>query len=118
VFLNANDHAYFQVRFFDGFVQKFIEGYLIKIDDSLNRIIVWRALIAMVRNIQIKLTEFFSIELNNIFEENNIISLDTILNTVKGFIVSYIPEDNFFSLCKQMFAKLYKRYLETPDSEI
>jgi aminopeptidase N len=118
VFLNANDHAYAQVRFRDGFVQKFIEGDLIKIDDSLNRIIVWRSLIAMVRNVQIKSTEFFSIVLNNIFEENDIILLDTVLNTVKGFIVSYIPEDKFVSLCKQMFDKLYKRYLEIPDSEI
>lgn len=112
VLLNGNDEAYILTELDDEFVQKFIKGDLHKIKGNINRIVVWRTLISMVKNLKLKSTEFFAIVLNNIFKEDDIILLTTILTTVKMFINSYIPEEQYEELCRQMFDKLYQRYDE------
>lgn len=112
VLCNVNDEAYTQVNLSAELIQKFIAGDLCKIKDSINRIIVWRSLISMVKNLEIKSTEFFAIVVNNILKEDDVILLNTIIGTIKSFLVTCIPDEQYVDLCRQMFENLHARYKE------
>ena len=116
VLLNADDHAYFLINIEKNFINKFIEGDLWKINSSINRAIVWRGLNSMVRGFEIKPMDYIEIVMNNIFNEDDIILLDTILGNLHMFINTYVPDDKFSDTCTQLFEKLYERYSEIPDS--
>jgi aminopeptidase N len=115
ILLNSGDHAYITSELSPEFIQKLSEGNLHKITDSLDRTVVWRTLLFMVKRMTLKSTDFFNIAIKNIFDEQEIVLLDIILSNLKVVISLYIPEENYFVLCKQMFENLYTKYLSIPD---
>lgn len=110
ILLNSGDHAYITSELSSEFIQKLKEGNLHKITDSLDRTVVWRTLLFMVKRMTLKSTDFFDIVINNIFEEQEIVLLDIVLNSLKVVISLYIPEESYDALCAQMFEKLLNKY--------
>ena len=117
ILLNSSDEGYCQIRMNDNIIKILKEGGLSKIKESINRTLIWRSLISMVKDLKIKSTEFIEIAIANIFQETDIILLNTFLPTFKSFISLYIPNDKYNELCDQMFEKAYETLSALPSDQ-
>ncbi|CAI2378550.1 unnamed protein product [Moneuplotes crassus] len=114
---NAGDHAYILSSVSDRFIDHFKEEGIQKVPSNLDRTVIWRTLIAMVKNKKLKSTEFFDIVAKNIFKESDLILLSTLLTTVKPFISLYIPKNMYGDLVKKMFEGAKNLYESLPESQ-
>ena len=114
---NAGDHAYILSELSPELIAKFKEGGLKNIQDPLDRTVIWRTLISMVKGSILKSTNFFDIVVNNIFEETDLILMNTLLMTFKAFIGIYLPKHLYDVLVRQMFERAQKLYESLPDSK-
>jgi aminopeptidase N len=114
---NANDNAYIQSVLSERFLKELSKGLLSKIPDSINRIIIWRGLISNVSKLHMKSTDFFKIIIENVWEEDDVILLDTLLPLFGAWVVWYIPNEMFEYICKKIFNKLYRKMISLPSSK-
>jgi aminopeptidase N len=91
VFPNYNDHAYAKVALDADSVQ-FAREKLERIDDGLLRQLLWSSLWNMVRDQQLKSTEYLAVVRERIKHEPTIAIVEPVLNQALTAISRYVPE--------------------------
>lgn len=105
---NSGDHAYINTILSNDFVELLKAGAVSKIKDDINRALVWRSLMAMVKNYNLKSTDFIEIVVANIAEETDIVLLNLFLPLFKSYISFFVPNDKYEELTNTLFDRLLK----------
>jgi aminopeptidase N len=91
VFPNYGDHAYAKVSLDEASVN-FVRTNLDKVEDSLLRELLWMSLWEMVRDCQLRSTEYLAIGRTELPDEPDLDILNTVLERAALVINRYIPE--------------------------
>ncbi|MDA1062677.1 MAG: aminopeptidase N, partial [Chloroflexi bacterium] len=89
---NLNDHAFVKVALDERSLDYVREG-LERIQEPLLRQLIWQALWNMVRDQQLRSTEYLPLVASKIIAETDIELIETALATVTSAIARYVPED-------------------------
>jgi aminopeptidase N len=91
VFPNHNDHAYAKVAL-DPDSVRFAREKLERIDDALLRQLMWSSLWNMVRDQQLKSTEYLAVVRERVKHEPSIAIVEPVLNQALTALSRYVPE--------------------------
>jgi len=91
VFPNYGDHAYAKVEL-DARSLEFVRGGLDRVDDDLLRALLWTSMWEMVRDRNLRSTEYLQIGRSRLTAEADLDILDTVLERVALTITRYVPE--------------------------
>ena len=92
VFPNHNDHAFVKIAL-DEISLDYVREHLERIDDPLLRQLIWQALWNMVRDQQLKSTEYIDLAAAKAARETDHELIETILATLTASIARYVPEE-------------------------
>ena len=92
VFPNFGDHAYAKVAL-DIESLEFLKEHMQRIDDPLLRLQLWGSLWNMVRDQQLRSTEYLELVRSKIIREEMPELVEAVLNNAASAIVRYVPED-------------------------
>ena len=102
VFPNHNDHGFVKVAL-DETSLAYVRDRLDHIDDPLLRQLIWQALWNMVRDQQLKSTDYLDLVAGQIATETNHELIETILATTTATIGRYVPEDQRLASAHRVF---------------
>ncbi|MDA0269976.1 MAG: aminopeptidase N [Chloroflexi bacterium] len=104
-FPNHNDHGFVKVAL-DAPSVEFLREHLEEIQDPLLRMLIWQTLWNMVRDQQLKSTDFLALAGPKVARERDHELVETILSQMAGAISRFVPEEQkateahrFFQLC-------------------
>ena len=103
VFPNHNDHGFVKVAL-DAVSMAWVREHLEQIDDPLLRQMVWQALWHMVRDQQLRSTEYLDLVGAKAPTEQDPELIETILATATATIGRYVPEDQRVPAAHRFFA--------------
>src|SRR5690606_3069728 len=103
VFPNHNDHGFVKVALDERSIA-FIRDNLNRIDDALLRQLIWHTLWTMVRDQQLKSTDFIELAAANVVAETDHGLVESILGRMSGAVSRYVPEDAKAEAARRMFA--------------
>ena len=116
ILLNYSDEGFLKVRL-DSISLSFFQSNLERIEDSLARAIIWRALWDMVRDGLFSSLDFVNLVCDNMRAETDEINLQTILSCCDGAVDTYTPK-KLRQLPKfKLFDSIYNSLLESLKSE-
>jgi len=92
VFPNHNDHGFVKVRLDDASLA-WLREHLGRIDDPLLRQLTWQALWNMVRDQQLRSTDYARLASRHVRLERDHELVETILSQVQGAIGRFVPDD-------------------------
>jgi aminopeptidase N len=92
VFPNYGDHGYTKVAL-DHDSLAFLKEHMQRIDDALLRLQLWTSLWSMVRDQQLKSTEYLELVRNKVSRESSPELVEAVLNNATAAISRYVPED-------------------------
>jgi aminopeptidase N len=92
VFPNYGDHGYTKVAL-DHESLAFLKEHMQRIDDALLRLQLWTSLWSMVRDQQLKSTEYLDLVRNKESREASPELVEAVLNNATAAIARYVPED-------------------------
>ena len=119
VFPNYNDHGYAKVAL-DGESVRFVRENIERIDDVLLRQLLWSSLWNMVRDQQLKSTDYLALVREKIALEPLSELIEPVLNNASAALGRYVPEANKPEESKRFvqFAWAALQRAETADSRI
>jgi aminopeptidase N len=103
VFPNYNDHGWCKVAL-DPESVAFARANLERIDDSLLRSLLWSSLWSMVRDQQLKSTEFLALVRERAAREPRIDLVEVILNQAQTALARFVPEEVKDDEARKLFA--------------
>jgi len=103
VFPNHNDHGFVKVALDERSIA-FIHDNLNRIDDALLRQLIWHTLWTMVRDQQLKSTDFINLAAANVVAETDHGLVESILGRMSAAVSRYVPEDAKAEAAHRMFA--------------
>ena len=116
VFPNFNDHAYAKVALDDESVA-WARDHIEQVDDDLLRQQLWSTLWSMVRDQQLKSTDFLEIVRSKISFETNLELVDAVLGHAAGAQTRYVPAALRDAEAHRMFATARAGLLAAADQD-
>tara|TARA_B100001123_G_scaffold147063_2_gene170445 strand:+ start:2084 stop:4630 length:2547 start_codon:yes stop_codon:yes gene_type:complete len=116
VYPNFNDHAYAKIALDDQSVAWAREN-IERVEDDLLRQQLWSTLWSMVRDQQLKSTDFLAIVRNKIRFEQNIELVDSVLGHAASSHGRYVPANQRDSEAHELFETARKGLLGAPDED-
>ena len=116
VYPNFNDHAYAKISLDDESVAWTREN-IGRVDDDLLRQQLWSTLWSMVRDRQLKSTDFLAIARERIGFERNIEMIDSVLGHAAAAQGRYVPADRRDAEARLLFATAHEGLLAAPDQD-
>ncbi len=92
VFPNYNDHDFVKIALDDASLD-FVREHLERIDDPLLRQLIWQALWNMVRDQQLRATDYLELAGPKVAAERDAELVESTLSTMTASVGRYIPED-------------------------
>lgn len=117
VFPNHNDHGFVKVALDDRSIS-FIHENLNRIDDPLLRQIIWHTLWTMVRDQQLKSTDFLDLAAANVVAETNHGLVESILGRMLAAVSRYVPEDRKSEAAHRLFATSWGALEQVGDPDL
>ena len=117
VFPNHHDHDFAKVAL-DERSLAFLRENLDRIDDSLLRQLIWQALWNMVRDQQLKSTDYLELAGSKVATEQDHELIETILSTMSAAISRYVPEEQKTGAAHRFFALALDALRATTDSDM
>lgn len=118
-FPNHNDHGFVKVAL-DAPSLDFVREHLEEIEDPLLRMLIWQTLWNMVRDQQLKSTDFLALAGPKVARERDHELVETVLSQMAGAISRFVPEERkaeeahrFFQLCADTLGRV-----DDPDLKI
>jgi aminopeptidase N len=103
VFPNHNDHGFVKVALDERSIA-FIRDNLNRIDDALLRQLIWHTLWTMVRDQQLKSTDFIDLAAANVVAETDHGLVESILGRMSAAVSRYVPESQKSEAAHRLFA--------------
>jgi len=103
VFPNHNDHGFMKVALDERSIA-FIRDNLNRIDDALLRQLIWHTLWTMVRDQQLKSTDFIELAAANVVSETDHNLVESILGRMLAAVSRYVPEEQKAEAAHHLFA--------------
>ncbi|MFN0147855.1 MAG: ERAP1-like C-terminal domain-containing protein, partial [Dehalococcoidia bacterium] len=116
VFPNYNDHGYFKVAL-DPESVAFARENMERIDDPLLRSLLWNALWSMVRDQQMKSTDFLALVAARAAKEPRIDLIEVILNQAQTALARFVPEAMKEAEGRKLFAAARAALEATPPGD-
>ena len=116
VYPNFNDHAYAKIALDDESVA-WVRERIERVDDDLLRQQLWSTLWSMVRDRQLKSTDFLAIARAKIGFERNIELIDSVLGHAAAAQHRYAPADRRDAEARLLFATAREGLLAAPDQD-
>ncbi len=113
VFPNYNDHDFVKVALDEASVD-FVRERLEAIDDPLLRQLVWQALWNMVRDQQLRSSDYLELASAKVVDEDDQELVETILATMTASVSRYVPEERKADAAHALFELAWERL---PDVE-
>ena len=88
---NLGDHAFVKVALDDRSLD-YVREHLERVEDPLLRQLIWQALWNMVRDQQLKSTDYLPLAASKVAAEADIELIETVLATVTAAIARYVPD--------------------------
>ena len=88
---NLGDHAFVKVALDDRSID-YVREHLERVEDPLLRQLIWQALWNMVRDQQLKSTDYLPLAASKVAAEADIELIETVLATVTAAIARYVPD--------------------------
>ena len=117
VFPNHHDHDFAKVAL-DERSLDFVRGNLDRIDDPLLRQLIWQALWNMVRDQQLKSTDYLDLAGQKVATEQDHELVETILATMSAAISRYVPEEQKADAAHRFFALALDALRATTDGDM
>ena len=119
VFPNLNDHGYFKVAL-DAESVVFARENMERIDDPLLRNLLWASLWSMVRDQQLKSTDFLAVVGERVAKEPRIELAEVVLSQAQTALARFVPDDMKEGEGHLLFATCYEalRAAEPGDAQI
>ena len=89
---NLGDHAFVKVALDDRSLD-YVRDHLERVEDPLLRQLIWQALWNMVRDQQLKSTDYLPLAASKVAGETDIELIETVLASVSGTIARFVPDD-------------------------
>ena len=117
VFPNHRDHDFAKVSL-DERSLAFLRTHLDRIDDALLRQLIWQTLWNMVRDQQLKSTEYLDLAGPKVASESDHELVETILATMSSTISRYVPEAQKAAAAHRFFLLARDALLAATDSDL
>ena len=116
VFPNHNDHGYTKVAL-DAESLAFVRENLERIDDPLLRQLLWQSLWNMVRDQQLKSTDYLALVRERILREPRIEMVEVVLGQALTALTRYVPEDQRDHEAHLLFEMAHQGLREAPQGD-
>jgi len=116
VFPNYGDHAYAKIELDERSVA-YIRGGLHRVDDGLLRNLLWASLWEMVRDCQLKSTDYLAICRAQLPTERDQDILQVVLERVAMTLVRYVPESSRLTEAHEWFELALATLATAPDAD-
>ncbi|MCK9485728.1 MAG: aminopeptidase N [Dehalococcoidia bacterium] len=119
VFLNHRDHGFVKVAL-DAASVDFVRDHLEEVEDPLLRLLIWQTLWTMVRDQQLKSTDFLDLALPRVVAETDIALVESILGRLSAAVSRYVPEEQKAQAAHRVFAAAWEaaERVEDPNLKI
>ncbi|MFA7248047.1 MAG: aminopeptidase N [Dehalococcoidia bacterium] len=117
VFPNHHDHDFAKVAL-DERSLDFVREHLDRIDDPLLRQLIWQALWNMVRDQQLKSTEYLDLAGAKVTTEQDHELVETILGTMSAAIARFVPEREKAAAAHRFFALALEALRSATDGDM
>ena len=119
VFPNHHDHGFFKVALDAGSID-FLRAHLGRIEDPLLRTLIWHTVWTMVRDQQLRSTDFLELASANATAERDPNLVETILGRMMAAVSRYVPEDQKAEAAHQLFTTAWNALesVDDPDLQI
>ncbi|MFN8585212.1 MAG: aminopeptidase N [Dehalococcoidia bacterium] len=117
VFPNHNDHGFVKVAL-DARSLEYAQQHLDRIEDSLLRQLIWQALWNMVRDQQLKSTEYLRLIAAQIGSEPSHELIETILANAQGTIARFVPDDQRLAEAHRFFQLAWDQLHSVPQGDL
>ncbi|MCA9849074.1 MAG: ERAP1-like C-terminal domain-containing protein, partial [Dehalococcoidia bacterium] len=117
VFPNHNDHGFVKVALDEASIA-FIRDNLGRIDDPLLRQLIWHTLWTMVRDQQLKSTDFLELAAANVVAETNHGLVESILGRMLAAVSRYVPENDKAEAAHRLFATAWGALEQVTDPDL
>ncbi|MGE3960591.1 MAG: aminopeptidase N [Dehalococcoidia bacterium] len=117
VFPNHNDHGFVKVALDERSIA-FIHDNLGRIDDPLLRQLIWHTLWTMVRDQQLKSTDFIELAAANVVAESDHGLVESILGRMLAAVSRYVPEDQKAESAHRLFATAWGALEQVTDPDL
>jgi aminopeptidase N len=117
VFPNYNDHDFVKVALDDASLD-FVRERLERIDDPLLRQLIWQALWNMVRDQQLRATDYLALAGPKVATERDPELVESTLSTMTASVGRYIPEDQKELVAHNSFELAWRTLNEVGDSDL
>ena len=117
VFPNHNDHGFVKVALDEASIA-FIRDNLGHIDDPLLRQLIWHTLWTMVRDQQLKSTDFLELAAANVVAETNHGLVESILGRMLAAVSRYVPENDKAEAAHRLFATAWGALEQVTDPDL
>ncbi len=116
VFPNYNDHGYTKVAL-DAESVAFARENLERIDDGLLRSLLWSSLWNMVRDQQLKSTDFLALVRERAAKEPRVELTEVILNQAQSAVARFVPEEKKEGEARKLFAAAWDGLRAAPEGD-
>lgn len=99
---NHNDHAFIKVAL-DESTLSHLESSLERVDDALLRQLIWDSLWNMVRDQQLKSSDYLELAAEKVITESDHKLIESILATIQATIARYVPDQNREAAAHRVF---------------
>ena len=117
VFPNFNDHDFVKVALDDASLD-FVRERLERIDDPLLRQLIWQALWNMVRDQQLRATDYLALAGPKVATERDPELVESTLSTMTASVGRYIPEDQKELVAHNSFELAWRTLNEVGDPDL
>ena len=116
-FPNYGDHGYLKVAL-DGASVEFVRKSLDRIEDPLLRMLIWQTLWTMVRDQQLKSTDFLDLAIAKVVTEQEHNLVESILGKLSATVSRYVPEDQKAAAAHRMFVAAWDALQRVDDADM
>ncbi len=117
VFPNHNDHGFVKVAL-DEVSLAWVRAHIDRIDDALLRQLIWQTLWNMVRDQQLKSTDYLELVGAKVATEQDQELIETILSTATATIARYVPEEQRTASAHRFFEEAWRALQAAPPGDL
>ncbi len=117
VFPNHNDHGFVKVALDDASLA-WLRGNIDRLDDPLLRQLLWQTLWNMVRDQQMKSTDYLELVGAKVATEEDKELIETILSTATASIARYVPEEQRIPAAHRFFEQAWTALQAAPQGDL
>lgn len=116
VFPNHGDHAYAKVAL-DPVSLRYVDEHMDRVDDDLLRGLLWMSLWEMVRDCQLRSTDFLATARQRLGSEEDMDILGTVLDRAAIVLARYVPESSHAQAAHASFETALRNLHDTPPGD-